>query len=210
MDNQKLLKALKKIKEEKIPMVKLEELIEEVQQEILVEECKGTSSKQRLNSIMNLHKKMINGLRPILAYVDNKQFEGLQAFTDSHFMVALDEVDKTPIPHYEDAGYKNYPSLQLLARKQNYVYGLKFTCKVEWLLKQIKINDEIDLQKENENFNYILNSKDLKTFLLFMNFQPKDEITFQSSENDFNNIKPLLVEKENNKTFGMVLPMGRI
>ena len=43
-----------------------------------------------------------------------------------------------------------------------------------------------------------------------MNFQPKDEITFQSDENDFNNIKPLLVEKENNKTFGIVLPMRRI
>jgi uncharacterized protein (DUF1499 family) len=76
MKNEILLNKLQEInylKDKENAQQKINKIIEALKQEIIVEENKGFSTKQRLNYCLNYSKKLIAGSRAVLGYTCNDQ-----------------------------------------------------------------------------------------------------------------------------------------
>lgn len=211
MKNETLLNELFKInslaEKDKIKL-SLDTLISKIQQEILVEENKNLSSKQRLNKCLNYHKKLLKSNKPILAYACNDQFDGKQAFCNSFYLTVLVDDDKLPIDDYTTK-FSNFPNLTRLVNKKDYAFKT-FTCNVGKLMNAFKSYNIIQLV--NDDFNAVLNRENFENFIYYMNFKNKDTITLYCNEFEKRNfeetLKPVFTEKKNG-SFGIILPMKK-
>lgn len=213
MKNTILLETLKEInllKDREKMQLQIQKIIETLKQEIVLEENKGLSSKQRLNYCLNFARKLQKGKRPVLGYTCNDQIKDKQVFCDSFFLVSLAETDQLPIADYKEAENKlNYPIVERIVVPSN--YGVKsFNCNVGKLLQQLKANKEIHLFNEETGFNVLLGEENVKNFLTFMNYSSKDTITLyaRTLENTTENtsLSPVYAINKNG-SYGIVLPI---
>lgn len=180
-------------------------LIEELKQEVLVEDFKGLSTKQRLNKCLKYSEKLSKKLRPVLAYTDNEQLNGYQVFTDSYFLVALTEEDKTPIKDYKEIDGKwTYPNIKWADADRRFYDNKTFKINVGTLLKHCKLNKYLELVNEKTDFLTCVGTDVLEMFITFMNLKASDEIVFKIRDV----VKPILVEKENG-SFGILMPIRK-
>lgn len=183
----------------------LTQLIEELKQEVLVEDFKGLSNKQRLNKCLKYSEQISKKLRPVLAYTDNEQIKDHQVFCDSYFLVALTEEDKTPIKDYKEINNKwSYPDIKWVDTDRRFYDNKTFKINVGTLLKHCKLNNHLELVNEKADFITYVDSKTLEMFITFMNLKASDEIVLKIRDV----IKPILVEKENG-TFGILMPIRK-
>lgn len=181
-------------------------LIEELKQEVLVEDFKGFSTKQRLNKCLKYSEKLSKKLKPVLAYTDNEQISGYQVFTDSYFMVALNESDKLPIKDYKEVNEKwTYPNVKWFDYNRRYYENKTFKCNIGTLLKHCKVDKHLELVNEKTDFLACVDTKMLELFITFMNIKSNEEITFKTMDA----LKPILVEKDNG-SFGILMPIRKI
>jgi hypothetical protein len=216
MKNEILLNKLQEInylKDKENAQQKINKIIEALKQEIIVEENKGFSTKQRLNYCLNYSKKLIAGSRAVLGYTCNDQIENKQVFCDSYFIAALAEKDKLPIADYTEAPTKlNYPTVTRIIIQSNYG-SKKFTCNVGKLLNYLKAHKMVHLVDEKTGFNVILGEENTKNFITFMNYSTKDNITLQVRTIDRTDLAPSIspvYAENNNGSYGVVLPVGRL
>lgn len=173
MKNIELLEKLNKIEEnlkvyskQETGMEKLKELIFDVKTEILKEDNKNLTSKQRLQYAMNWHKKMLKTPRKVLAYCCNDQIEDNQVITDGQFMVFLNNEDNLPLPHYtEMKDYKaSYPNTSLIYARIKEDNEIKLDIKK--IISLLKVNDEIICEYNGCKIGFDKNSfKNITTFL---------------------------------------------
>lgn len=204
MKNAELIKRLEIINESCKDSL-LDLLIDELKREVLVEDFKGLSTKQRLNKCLNYSKKLVKKLRPVLAYADNEQINGYQVFTDSYFLVALNESDKLPIKDYKEIDSKwTYPNIKWADTDRRFYDNKTFKINVGTLLKHCKLNKYLELVNEKTDFLTCVGTEVLEMFITFMNLKTSDEIVFKIRDA----VKPILVEKENG-TFGILMPIRK-
>lgn len=204
---QALLQKMKALKEGGSDLT-LDDLIKMVEQEIMLEPyC--YSDKQRIKRCLNYAKKLRNGLRPLLGYASD-DIEGYQTFTDSAFLVFLDEKDKMDIPNYTEAYRKGaYPILRDFFKGQ-YPCGLKV--KVSDLLNAIKVKKDICIVCEEGQLMFELER--MKHLLDFLNYQ-EEEIVFQYNNKryqyDDNNSRIITsisqVTKNDSGSYGIICPI---
>ena len=214
MKNEKMLEELKKVvllsEKEKIK-TSLNVLIEKLQQEILVEENKNLSSKQRLNKCLNYHKKLLKSPRPILAYSCNDQIEDRQVFTNAYYLVALKTVDQLPIPDYKESNLKiNFPDITRIFSASNY-NEKTFTCNVGKLLNAFKSYNNIHLLNEKTSFSACLSKENFELFILHLNYKNSDNITlyattYESPHYCDSTLRPVYTKNENGSD-GVILPI---
>ena len=213
MNNTTLLEQLKQINylsDKAKAQEKIEKLIAAIQQEIIVEDNKGLTTKQRLNYCMNVAKKLQNSTRPVLGYTCNNQIKDKQVFCNSFFLVALAEADRLPIADYTEAKTKmSYPNVERIVIPGN--YGVKsFTCNVGKLLNYFKAHKVLHLVNESTGFNVLLGEENVKDFVTFMNYNSKDTITLyaRTLENTTatTSLNPVYAENKNG-SYGIVLPI---
>ena len=211
MKNETLLKELKcirfEIHEKESKNIMLDELIEKIKMEMLIEDNKDLTSKQRLTKCLNHHKKMLKTTKPILAYCDNLQIEGKQIITDSFFLVALANEDILPIPSYKEK-FDKYPSVDYLLHKTKTNINDSIYVNVGKLMNYAKLDNFINIKINNKIC--CLNVDTLKTFITHLNVKNSDNIAlhYNSKSCDLNNncyISPFYIEKKNG-TIGLILP----
>lgn len=203
MKNVELIKRLEVINES-CNDYSISVLIEELKKEVLVEDFKGLSTKQRINKCLKYSEKL-SKKRPVLAYTDNEQIKDHQVFTDSYFLVALNENDKLPIKDYKEIDSKwTYPDIKLFDVSRMFYDNKTFKINVGTLLKHCKLHDYIELVNEKTDFITCVGTEVLEMFITFMNLKTSDEIVFKIRDA----VKPILVEKENG-SFGILMPIRK-
>lgn len=131
-------------------------LISDIKAEIMLSDA--TCSKKRNNFILSYHKKLVKQHKKlVLAFSSDDAIENKQVFTDSYFLVALNEQDKTVIPDYKNAGIYNkdiklnkdgfnfdgmhYPNIKPIIN--GFSKDIKITLDTQFILKTIKAYESI-------------------------------------------------------------------
>ena len=187
MKNEKLISILKEIlnaKEEE-KNKDINNLIELLNHELLCEEFKGKSKKQRINFCMNLAKK-VGKKRPVLECC--KYENGFQIYTDSFLMVHLKKDDQLPLKDYKETNY-NYPSLELIEKNYNNLNFENVTIKnTKNFLQNLKTYKYLEIENK-----FILGFEVFNNFVNFLNIDINKELNLKFLPKQ----RIIVIEKEN-------------
>ncbi len=211
----KVLEMLRKLEENIDDKGKesFDKLVEYVEEQILAEKIKETSSSKVYNtikSILNRNKES----RPILSKVLYK--DEAMYFTDSYIafrLVGKDIISGFPSPSDE----KNYPNLNHILNRY-YDCNNTTTFKCEELKKKIKIMNPTRLTIKNAetmeipfgNGTAYVNSKLLLDVITILKFRNNDTITIEtnitSKSSDEPLIRPLYIENTEG-SIAVIMPL---
>lgn len=155
---------------------KINNFILDLKTEILNTSTTGTLNKNRNKKLTAWHKKQLKSCRSILAY--STIYNNYQVFTDSYFMVALADPDKTElIPDYKNhsAGY-TYPVVNRIIN--NAVKALNDTrifLDIEKLIAMLKINEKVYI-KLFDNILHVVNKEAFNNLITFLNIASNADI----------------------------------
>jgi hypothetical protein len=171
------------------------------------------SQKQRIQKALNFQNKAKKGIRPILAYANNVVIDNInnQYYTDSYFAVRLQgediikELDDMTCDLIKGA---TYPDLERLMNYHNGTCNCEYVISVDDIMKFLKTSKKDDyLTVKGEIPCYLMNNA-LSNFMLFMNFDKDEVISFKSkiSVGQECCVVPLYAYK-NNGSMGIILPV---
>ena len=153
-----------------------------------------TTSKQRLNYMLNYSKKLLKGRRPIFAYFHPEK-DGSQTFTDGYFLAQLRGNDRVDFNiHNDEIG--NYPRTSGLIPSS---FSDKQKVDVKYILNASKSYEYIAIKLESGNY-CVLATDLLKKAFTFSNASGEVELKFNGM------YKPVVFESNTGST-GVVLPI---
>ena len=153
---------------------KINDLIIELKTEILNESTTGSLNKNRNKKIASWHKKQLKTIRPVLAY--STTYKDYQVLTDSYFMAALKEDDKTAlIPDYTESK-RQYPIInQLINNAILYLNDNIIKLDIEKIAAILKLNDQVYISLNGEII-HVINKEAFKNTMLFLNISSNADI----------------------------------
>ena len=196
-------------------LIQLKNLLED---NILLEEAKTFTSKQRFQKCMQYQKKLQKSQKPILAGVCEDQLEDIQVFTDSFFMVFLkgEEVLRG-LKTYKDTAHKEaqYPNVKTFYKTKEEIKNLTYniTFNINKLNNYFKLHKNLTITTEirslyGENIYMSLNKEVFDNFITFMDFKENENITlyFGGTEAKTGGVYST-VYAINNESSGLFLPL---
>lgn len=194
----KVLEMLRKLEEniDAKGKVLFDKLIEYVEERILTEKIKETSSSKVYNTIKNILKRN-KETRPILSNVLYK--DDAMYFTDSYIafrLVGKDIISGFPSPSDE----KNYPNLDNVLNRYYYNCNTTTTLECEELKKKIKLMNPTRISIKNAETMEIpfgngiayVNSKLLLDVITILKFKNSDTITIKTYKRSESYGEPLI------------------
>lgn len=171
MTTQNILKKLYKINEN-TNNVDLINLIKDLESELMIQDFKGASSKQRLTKAMNWHKAMLKKPRPALAYsADYKEY---QAVTDSYMIAFMINEDKTAIPNVNTTKM-SYPNLELIDRRIQKMFdegiNMKDRIDLKVIYNLLKTKSNIVIKNQETNKMVGIDKQVFNNLVLFLNIK---------------------------------------
>lgn len=171
MTTQNILKKLYKISEN-TNNVDLINLIKDLESELMIQDFKGASSKQRLTKAMNWHKAMLKKASSVLAY--SSDYKEYQAVTDSYMIAFMINEDKTTIPNVNTTKM-NYPNLELIDRRIQKMFNeginMKDRIDLKVIYNLLKTKNSIAIKNQETNKMVGIDKQVFNNLVLFLNIK---------------------------------------
>lgn len=154
---------------------KLDLIIHDLKLDLLNASTTGTLNKARNKKLSAWHKKQLKSCRPVLAY--STIYNNYQVFTNSYFMVALADPDKTElIPDISTAKNRQYPVVnQLINNAILYLKDKKITLDIEKITAMLKLHEKVYIQLF-DNIIHVINKEAFNNLITFLNISSNADI----------------------------------
>jgi len=187
---------------------KLNKMKNDLEIELLAENNKNTTTKERIKKIDSHFNQNYFERKPILKCF--KWVNGYKTFTDSYFITCLTEADGAGLTLKNADDEKNavYPDTTKIIENinNNLMYGLeKIIIKYDDLKNKLKLikKDGIIALTTNNNNIVTFSKLELSIFLIALNYKNDDEIVLFA---DSHRLNGLWACKNNSGSFGGILP----
>lgn len=188
---------------------KLNKMKNDLEIELLAENNKNTTTKERIKKIDSHFNQSYFERKPILKCF--KWVNGYKTFTDSYFITCLTENDGAglTLKNEADANVGIYPDVSKIIENvnNNLMYGLeKIAIKYDDLKNKLKLvkKDGIIALTTNNNNIVTFGKIELSIFLITLNLKNSDEIVLFADSHHLNGL--WACKNNNTGSFGGILP----